>query len=273
MDIFAKGRVPLGITGRVSYSYVSSRRTDPNSGIVTRAPFDVTHSMTAVADRSLFGGLRASIAYRYATGRPFTPVAGATYDSQQQVYVPNYGAPLSERLAGVSSPGLLDELLQTDQSRTAERGVRVAHEHARPHERPDVSLQRRLFAPVRRLELVRSLGVLRRHSYLAQGESMKLFSLFAACGLAVSTAAIPLTAQNQLTGTAKWADSASREIEAANAVGDLDRLTTAAAMIDRVLTVTPNDPLLLYYRSLALYRSATLYMGRKKNDEAKARAR
>ena len=83
-------------------------------------------------------------------------------------------------------------------------------------------------------------------------------------------AAVPTMATaQQPTGTAKWADSASREIEAANAAGDLDRLTNAAAMIDRVLTVTPNDPLLLYYRSFALYRSATLYTGQRKNDEAK----
>lgn len=95
---------------------------------------------------------------------------------------------------------------------------------------------------------------------------MRLSSLLAACGLVI---VVPLTAQTPLTGTAKWADSASREIDAAAATGDLDRLTTAAAMIDRVLTVTPNDPLLLYYRSLALYRTASLYTGLKKNDEAK----
>ena len=73
----------------------------------------------------------------------------------------------------------------------------------------------------------------------------------------------------QLTGTAKWADSASREIEAANVAGDLNRLTNAAAMLDRVLIAMPNDALLLYYRSLALYRSATVYTGLKKTDEAK----
>lgn len=83
-------------------------------------------------------------------------------------------------------------------------------------------------------------------------------------------AMVPSLGQSQqFTGTAKWADSASREIDAANAAGDLNRLATAAAMLDRVLTVTPNDPLLLYYRSLALWRSATLYTGQKKNDEAK----
>ena len=98
VDVFAKGRAPLGLTGRVSYSYVSSRRTDPDAAVVTRAPFDVTHTATVVAERSLLGGLRAALAYRYATGRPFTPVTGSTYNAEQQVYVPQYGAPMSERL-------------------------------------------------------------------------------------------------------------------------------------------------------------------------------
>jgi len=98
VDVFAKGRVALGVTGRMSYSLVSSRRRDPDSRIVTRSPFDVTHTVTAVAERSMVGGLRSAIAYRYATGRPFTPVSGASYDIQQQVFVPAYGAPMSERL-------------------------------------------------------------------------------------------------------------------------------------------------------------------------------
>jgi hypothetical protein len=98
VDVFAKGRAPLGMTGRVSYSFVSSRRTDPDAGVVTRAPFDITHTVTAVAERSMFGGLRASLAYRFATGRPFTPVVGATYDSVQRVYVPSYGEPMVDRL-------------------------------------------------------------------------------------------------------------------------------------------------------------------------------
>ena len=96
---------------------------------------------------------------------------------------------------------------------------------------------------------------------------MKSCTLIAVAAFAIAMPKV-IHAQ-QLTGTAKWADSASREIEAANAAGDLNRLTGAAAMIDRVLTVTPNDQLLLYYRSLALYRSASLYTGLKKNDEAK----
>jgi tetratricopeptide (TPR) repeat protein len=100
---------------------------------------------------------------------------------------------------------------------------------------------------------------------------MRLHTSIVAVSLAVVATLAATTAARgqQLTGTAKWADSASREIEAANGAGDLDRLTSAAAMLDRVLTVTPNDPLLLYYRSLALYRSASLYTGLKKSNEAK----
>jgi tetratricopeptide (TPR) repeat protein len=91
-------------------------------------------------------------------------------------------------------------------------------------------------------------------------------------GAAALVLAAPLSLGAQataLTGTAKWADSASREIEAAHAMSDLDRLTQAAAILDRALTVTPNDRLLLYYRSLALYRMAAQYMGRNRNDDAK----
>ena len=93
---------------------------------------------------------------------------------------------------------------------------------------------------------------------------MKFYTVLAASGLAFSST---LGAQS-LTGTAKWADSASREIEAANATNDLARMNNISAVLDRVLTVTPNDPLLLYYRSLALWRTSGMYLGAKKNDEA-----
>lgn len=81
--------------------------------------------------------------------------------------------------------------------------------------------------------------------------------------------ALGAQASPALTGTAKWADSASREIEAANAAGDSARLERAAAVLDRALTVTPNDRLLIYYRAFALYRMGGQYMGRKQSDEAK----
>jgi hypothetical protein len=93
-----KGPIVAGVTGRVIYSYLTARRTDPHTGIVARAPFDVTNSFIAIAERSFFGGGRAAIAQRSATGRPFTPVASATFDPGRNVWTPAYGAPMSERL-------------------------------------------------------------------------------------------------------------------------------------------------------------------------------
>ena len=98
-DLFLKGAIPGVIGGRVSYSFVDAQRTDPNSGLPARAPFDVTHSLTLVAEKSFGIGWSASGAFRYATGKPYTPVAGATFDQTRQMWIPTYSAPFSERVA------------------------------------------------------------------------------------------------------------------------------------------------------------------------------
>ena len=49
VDLFVKGPVALGISGRVSYSLLSAERTDPHTRTMTRAPFDVTHTLAAIA--------------------------------------------------------------------------------------------------------------------------------------------------------------------------------------------------------------------------------
>jgi hypothetical protein len=97
-DLFLKGAIPGVIGGRVSYSFVDAQRTDPGSGVQASAPFDVTHSLTIVADRDLGLGWDVSGAFRYATGKPYTPVTGATFDQTRQTWVPSYSAPFSERL-------------------------------------------------------------------------------------------------------------------------------------------------------------------------------
>ena len=97
-DLIAKHPLPLKMNGRLTYSFVKSERTEPNTGTVVRAPFDVTHGATAVVDRPWGTSLLTSVAYRYSTGRPFTPVVGATLDPVQQVYIPEFGAPMGERL-------------------------------------------------------------------------------------------------------------------------------------------------------------------------------
>jgi vitamin B12 transporter len=97
-DLFAAGTGIPGMRWRLSLSGIVAERTEPASGALTRAPFDVTHSATAVVTHSFTPAWHVGLSHRYATGRPHTPVTSATYDSVRDVYVPQYGAPMSERL-------------------------------------------------------------------------------------------------------------------------------------------------------------------------------
>ncbi len=95
-DAFLRGYLKNGMGGRMAVSYVNSRRTEPVSGLMAPAPFDVTWSGTAVLDVPMPSGWSLSGAYRYATGKPFTPVIGAAKNAS--AYEPVYGAPNSERI-------------------------------------------------------------------------------------------------------------------------------------------------------------------------------
>jgi hypothetical protein len=97
-DVFVKQKLWPFFSVRTSYSYVDSKRTDPNTGIVSRAPFDITHSIALIGDQALPKGWSVSAAWRYATGKPFTPVTSATLDARRNIWQPQYGAPNSERL-------------------------------------------------------------------------------------------------------------------------------------------------------------------------------
>lgn len=74
-------------------------------------------------------------------------------------------------------------------------------------------------------------------------------------------------AQAGLSGAARWADSAAREIEAAYDAGDTTRLRNARTILDRALTAFPNDALLLYYKGHALHRESSLKEGLGQRDE------
>jgi vitamin B12 transporter len=96
LDIFLRSSLPWAMSGRLTYSYIDTRRTDPDSGRLARAPFDVTHTASLIVDRA-FGDWVASGAWRFATGRPYTPITGGVPDGRGG-YSPAYGAPFSERL-------------------------------------------------------------------------------------------------------------------------------------------------------------------------------
>lgn len=75
----------------------------------------------------------------------------------------------------------------------------------------------------------------------------------------------------QSSAALKWADSANKLIEAGIASQQSAGFDQAIALLDRVLTVTPNEGILLHYKGYALYRKANTTMGdEKKKAEAKA---
>jgi hypothetical protein len=80
---------------RVAWSMLVATRTDPATGRSAPAPSDVRHSVSWITDR-VFGRLTLSSALRWATGRPFTDIVGAT--GAPGALEPVFGAPFAARL-------------------------------------------------------------------------------------------------------------------------------------------------------------------------------
>jgi vitamin B12 transporter len=95
-DVFLKSPLPGAVSGRLTYSFVDTRRTDPDSGRLAPAAFDVPHTVSLILERA-FGGWVVSAAWRYASGRPFTPIMGGQPDGSGG-FAPVYGEPFAQRL-------------------------------------------------------------------------------------------------------------------------------------------------------------------------------
>ena len=97
-DLFLKRAIAKYLSTRITYTFVDSKRTDPSTGRTAPAAFDITNSLTLIADQQLPKGWSVSGAFRYATGKPYTPITGATFDATAGIWDPQYAAPNSERL-------------------------------------------------------------------------------------------------------------------------------------------------------------------------------
>jgi vitamin B12 transporter len=106
VDLFIKygAFLETRFNGWLSYSFLSSRRTQPRDRGVeltyeeAPSPFDITHNLVIVGKYRLVGYLNIGIGARYATGAPVTPITGAIFDSTRGTYTPIEGAIGSERL-------------------------------------------------------------------------------------------------------------------------------------------------------------------------------
>ena len=95
-DVLLKSPLLFAVGGRLTYSYVDTRRTDPDTRRLAPAPFDVTHTAALQFDRA-FGDWVCGSMFRFASGRPFTPIVAGTA-TPGGGFAPSYGAPFSQRL-------------------------------------------------------------------------------------------------------------------------------------------------------------------------------
>jgi outer membrane receptor protein involved in Fe transport len=87
--------------GWVAYTLSRSRRGDALTQ-ETISQYDQTHLLTAVAERELGRNWKLSARVRYTTGNPFTPIVGASYDVNNDVYDPIRGDIYSQRMGAFS---------------------------------------------------------------------------------------------------------------------------------------------------------------------------
>jgi hypothetical protein len=78
------------------YNYLHSRRKENDAASLAPSPYEISHSLTGIFKwkwKTWSLGFR----YSYASGRPFTPLAGREWDVESETYLPVWGAPYSDR--------------------------------------------------------------------------------------------------------------------------------------------------------------------------------
>ncbi len=87
-----------GFFGWASYSLIRSERQDHPDGGWRAFDFDQTHVLTVVGSYQPGLGFEIGARVRFATGYPRTPVLGAFYDAQRDLYEPYFGLQNSIRI-------------------------------------------------------------------------------------------------------------------------------------------------------------------------------
>jgi vitamin B12 transporter len=90
VDVFLKTNILNKFTGWVSYAYTDSKRSQYGTTDEVPAKYDITNNFTLVGSYNITDNITTGFTYRISTGKPYTPVTGATFDSTFNVYVPIY---------------------------------------------------------------------------------------------------------------------------------------------------------------------------------------
>ena len=101
-EVFLRHRTGDRFLGWGSYAYGLSKRRDRPEEPYRYYSFDQTHVATLAATYRLTPTLEIGVKWQYRTGNPYTPVRGATLDTDprndESIYIPNYAETNSGRL-------------------------------------------------------------------------------------------------------------------------------------------------------------------------------
>ncbi len=98
IDFMLKGILFDVIDGWISYGIINTKRQWLNFENLTSSDFDITNNFTLIAKYMLTPSVQLGINYKYATGKPFTPIIAANYIETMNIFEPIYGVDNSNRL-------------------------------------------------------------------------------------------------------------------------------------------------------------------------------
>ena len=96
LELLVRHRPRGRFFGWVAYTLSRAERREPGADWSLYG-FDQTHILSAVGSYDLGKGWSVGLRFQLVTGNPRTPVVGGVFDSDQGLYRPRYGVPLSER--------------------------------------------------------------------------------------------------------------------------------------------------------------------------------
>jgi len=89
VDVFVQGTF-RDLSGWVSYGYLDTRRMEYDDPREVPASYGVRHSVTLVSKVQVNSRLQLGAKFNVASGRPYTPVVGATFDAGAALWRPAY---------------------------------------------------------------------------------------------------------------------------------------------------------------------------------------
>lgn len=98
MEVLLRQTVTNRLYGWIAYSLIRSERRDRPGEGYRIFDFDQTHNITVIAQYKFTPTWEAGLRWRFVTGNPSTPIAGANLDADTGEYVPVFGALNSARL-------------------------------------------------------------------------------------------------------------------------------------------------------------------------------